>query len=353
MEREHSNVCYIMKFDGKDENGKHIYRFEAVEKAKPFKNQYGLDIFEIKGELTEGRSGLKLCNKDQFESNMEKTTPEQMEKIINGAVEKYGLSPRYTRPEETKKDVFEKKESDGSFLAPDLYNERHRYISVYNQSGIEFFVKKSGAEEFNATLFVMANGYMIAVDQKHCMDEAVKKIESINAAGGMIAYIEGQFNQMLSDPIRWADVGYARILNREEEATLHNAPIRKMRDEARAKEDAERKARDEQRNKEEQEARDNMIAEAESNIKNHEKLMNNSIETETGTETSIVLFLMKKYGIKVPIKTQGWINSALHSVTWDNGEVGYRYFKTSKESTVFLGYLKQLVEQICKADKCA
>ena len=153
MEQEHSNVCYILKRDSEDKTGKTIYRFEAVEKAKPFKNKYGFDIFEIDGNLTEGRSGLGIGIKCQFESNMSKTTPEQMEKIINGAVEKYGLSPRYTRPEETKKDVFGEKESDGSFLAPDLYNERHRYISVYNQSGINSLLKSQ--EQRNLTLLCL------------------------------------------------------------------------------------------------------------------------------------------------------------------------------------------------------
>lgn len=176
---EHSNVCYIMKFDGKDENGKSIYRFEAVEKAKPFKNKYGLDIFEIDGNLTEGRSGLGMGRKDQFESNMSSKTPEQIEKMINMAIEKYGLSPRYTNPNETRKGVFEEKESSGVILMKPLFVDgnfnregkriRVRQIKTVTIEGTEYSLWESAgkAERSNARaandtnyLMILANGYL-------------------------------------------------------------------------------------------------------------------------------------------------------------------------------------------------
>ena len=37
--------------------------------------------------------------------------------------------------------------------------------------------------------------------------------------------------------------------------------------------------------------------------------------------TCILLYLLRKYGIHVPLKTQGWINNSLHSVKISNGSV--------------------------------
>ena len=37
--------------------------------------------------------------------------------------------------------------------------------------------------------------------------------------------------------------------------------------------------------------------------------------------TSILLYLLRKYDIRVPLKTQGWINNSLHTVTIKDGIV--------------------------------
>ena len=39
------------------------------------------------------------------------------------------------------------------------------------------------------------------------------------------------------------------------------------------------------------------------------------------TSTSIILYLLRKYDIHVPLKTQGWINNSLHTVTIKDGSV--------------------------------
>ena len=39
------------------------------------------------------------------------------------------------------------------------------------------------------------------------------------------------------------------------------------------------------------------------------------------SSTSILLYLLRKYGIHVPLKTQGWINNSLHSVKICDGSV--------------------------------
>ena len=62
--------------------------------------------------------------------------------------------------------------------------------------------------------------------------------------------------------------------------------------------------------------------------------------------TSIILYLMKKYEIKPPLKTQGWINSSLENICCNtDGSITYRYRKTSKNqkgSNAVFKYITQL-----------
>lgn len=63
----------------------------------------------------------------------------------------------------------------------------------------------------------------------------------------------------------------------------------------------------------------------------------------------VILHLFKLYNIKVPLKTQGWINEALYSLRYNDyndGKWGYEYYNSSKNSTVFYKYLEQLVKKI-------
>ncbi len=86
------------------------------------------------------------------------------------------------------------------------------------------------------------------------------------------------------------------------------------------------------------------IAEAENTIRTQGTLYNREFEGKT-----IVLYLLKKYGVNVPIKTQGWVNNALAKVWFRDGKITYSYYKTSKDSTVFYGYLKELEEKILQS----
>lgn len=96
---------------------------------------------------------------------------------------------------------------------------------------------------------------------------------------------------------------------------------------------------------------DDMITHAEQSILDGNKVINRDItiyESMFKNNTiSLVLHLMKQYDIKVPLKTQGWINSALYSVyRGDDGEFTYDYYNSSSNSTVFSKYLDMLVDKI-------
>lgn len=90
------------------------------------------------------------------------------------------------------------------------------------------------------------------------------------------------------------------------------AELERKRKAEEAQKEAKRREEEEER-KRELEAK---VAEAEDCIRMHKRLENE--ELEDGRH--IVLYLMKKYEIKVPLKTQGWINNKLTAVKFDKEE---------------------------------
>jgi hypothetical protein len=73
------------------------------------------------------------------------------------------------------------------------------------------------------------------------------------------------------------------------------------------------------------------------------------------TETTVVLYLMKKYGIACPIRTQGWIGEKLGTVSIHDGKVSeVRFYKTGRStcSQKFFDCMNDLIEAVNReADK--
>ena len=97
---------------------------------------------------------------------------------------------------------------------------------------------------------------------------------------------------------------------------------------------------------------ENLVLAAEQAILNKQELINKNItiyksKYESNT-LSLILYMMKRYNINVPLKTQGWINQALYSIKYNKewGEYSYMYYNTSANSTVFSKYLSQLIKEI-------
>lgn len=113
-----------------------------------------------------------------------------------------------------------------------------------------------------------------------------------------------------------------------------------------AQREAERKAEKEA----EKVAFEKLIADYEQKIINKEPFSNIEIDIPEGKETTIVLYLCQKYDLNIPLKTQGWINSGLAGITWnetENGkEITYTYRRDSK---VFYDYLQILEKAIFEA----
>ena len=98
-----------------------------------------------------------------------------------------------------------------------------------------------------------------------------------------------------------------------------------------------------ERQKKHQEEIAAQLNQAEQKIKERKDLKNDLIDGK-----SIVLCLMDRYGIKVPIKTQGWFNQKLAFVKWIDGKITYSYYRTkgTNGSQTAFKYLNMLEEAV-------
>jgi len=121
-------------------------------------------------------------------------------------------------------------------------------------------------------------------------------------------------------------------------------------------EDQEKKLKREQEEKEYVEGKNkiakDLVLVAEQAIINHQEVKNQDItiykSKYESNDTSLILYMMKLYEIKVPLKTQGWINQALTSIQYNEDwkDYSYRYYKTSANSNVFNKYLNMFIKVI-------
>lgn len=111
------------------------------------------------------------------------------------------------------------------------------------------------------------------------------------------------------------------------------------REEKSAKEQEEAARKEQEKERKRQEEITTKLNQATQNIKDRKNFKNELIDGK-----SIVLCLMDKYGIKVPIKTQGWFNAKLAFVKWIDGEITYSYYKTkgTNGSQTAFKYLRML-----------
>lgn len=140
-------------------------------------------------------------------------------------------------------------------------------------------------------------------------------------------------------PDRWADLGFANLLGRYEEAKAHNAPIAAERQRQADERRAQQEVREQQLAQERQARYDSAIREAEGDIMAGKEVINREINGK-----SLIMQLFREHEIPVPLKTQGWIINSLHSIRYEpqNGEWHYRYFKGSRDSTKMFDLLSKL-----------
>lgn len=315
MPKEHSAVCYIYKRDS---------GFEAVSRTHTVKNDIGLDLFEYNGRLYEGKTGLQIHDNPDLSGLKDRIERiggiEKIQQIIDDNIKRNGLSPRYTRPDEKKQDVFPSDKDENIVFATEASGEKHYYFRFYNENGIELYIRNSDKEkytrfpdmEYSARVFAPCNGYMLYLDMKYRLDDILKKLSALE--GGIYGEVERSFNAAMSNPNRYADLGFARILDRVEEAEKHNAPILERR-EAEYKQHRLERAEQERREKE---AAEKEYAEA---IAKAEKalLAGETVANPTINGKSLLLQLFREHNIELPLRTQGWVNNSLSSFSYKDG----------------------------------
>lgn len=113
-----------------------------------------------------------------------------------------------------------------------------------------------------------------------------------------------------------------------------------------AEKEAKLRAAKEEREKKEIEAEKQRIAEVEKAIQDAEyKIFRQEDFKNTEVEgKSVINKLMDKYGINVPLRTKGWINSKLAMIVFNGGKISYKFYgKTQRDdSAVFYNYLTRL-----------
>lgn len=115
--------------------------------------------------------------------------------------------------------------------------------------------------------------------------------------------------------------------------------LKREREEESRRQHEEYERQKQERQKKHQEEIAAQLNQAEQKIKERKDLKNDLIDGK-----SIILCLMDKYGIKVPIKTQGWFNQKLAFVKWIDGEITYSYYRTkgTNGSQSAFKYLREL-----------
>ena len=117
--------------------------------------------------------------------------------------------------------------------------------------------------------------------------------------------------------------------------------VEREEEERRRREEYERKEQEKEERREVEKA--TQLNQAEQNIREKKDLKNELIDGR-----SIVLCLMDRYGIRVPIKTQGWFNQKLAFVKWIDGKITYSYYRTkgTNGSQTAFKYLNMLEEAV-------
>ena len=331
----HSAVCYLYEHDKSD--------FTPVQDARPFRNSLGLDLFSYKDRIYEGQTGIKLCSWDEGAALNDFVSKhgglESVKKVIADTVALIGLSPRYTRPDEKKSEVFPPKERDENVvLAKDVYGKKHYYLRFYHENGIELYTMKN-QHEFFQMVFVPCEGFMVGIDQKHRLDEILKLLPTLK--DGIKGEIEKKFRAEMENPACYVNLGYANVLGRLDEAKEHNAPIIEERRRKSEQDAAEREQRRKQAEQERAQQYETAIRQAEKDILAGKEVVDVELSGK-----SLLMQLFREHSISVPLKTQGWIIHSLYSITYDPQKSEWSHDYYGRDSTAISKLLPQLAAAI-------
>lgn len=204
MSEKHSAVCCIFREGA----------FSPMRGAKPSHNDFGLNLFRCGGVVYEDRTGLQFCPLKQAEDIVSVIGKhgglEKIQKLITDDLGRTGLSPRYTRSNRKKKDIFPLKERDENRVsAKDLIGNKHYYYRFYNEGGIELYTIEKKWKFFQATC-VPYDDFIADIDQRRRLGEILKWLSTLEH--DIRDEIERVFNESMGGPKRWADLGFTDLL---------------------------------------------------------------------------------------------------------------------------------------------
>lgn len=159
----------------------------------------------------------------------------------------------------------------------------------------------------------------------------LKRLEAMESKGMYINNLEVRMCELLGefDLVKHYTEYRSYYLQKREEAA-NKARMEREKAEAEA-EEARKKAIEK------------AIDDAEEKIFKQVDFYNNKVE-----EKSVINLLMQRYGIKVPLRTQGWINEKLAKIVFDGSRITYKFYGKSQRdnSKVFIDYLEELEAKI-------
>lgn len=149
----------------------------------------------------------------------------------------------------------------------------------------------------------------------------------------------------------------ACVMDELDECVRLSGIYKRTQEEKRAAMRAEQEAEERRMREETNQKAEQAMHQAIQIIKNGGKLSNDTVtfykENGDCAETSMVLMLMRRYGVSVPIRTQGWINEKLVSVTVANGRcisLAYQRHKNASASQKFFDCMNELVQRVNESE---
>ena len=175
--------------------------------------------------------------------------------------------------------------------------------------------------------------------------------QGMDSAENFISYLDGLVERSAYIPTNMIELASCIKPDNAERYRTSNAEILRLRREKEAEERAAQDAKDVKYVAEKNREAQVKIDAAVRILQNDGILENAEIEIYRSrydiSVYSVINHLMRQYGVKVPLRTQGRINSKLVTATIENGACEYVQYRTSKNgkcSQVIFGYLTELAQ---------
>jgi len=327
---KHSNLYYVLQKD---------QTYKPCKKATGMRNPLGVDIFRYDGMAYDGKTGLGLCPADEVLSTLQKrcTSKEQYDELIQPAIVKHGLTPRYTEPEVRREQLFPR-DMNRTLERVSGSKSKHYFIRIDTlENGLEIFLLESNmaCEPYDQMLYTKLNDWMVVLDSLSRKDAVYQKLSS--PGFDLLQVLLDKLEAALANPQIWVDPGLGDLFNRRAEADAHNKPIREAREDEQRLEDAAREAAAAAHEQQLEQAYRTAISTAEQN------LINGQVVTATDIDDrSLLLQLFRENNITLPLRTQGWVRSSLTRIQ-RKGDDNATYYHSGANSSVIGEYIMQLI----------